>query len=71
MFELSLSKGAALEVLCLINARIELAEQELKEARESGDDWTVFCAQDLVNHLAEARAALEPVAEDYALFCED
>ena len=63
MFTINLTESAALTLLELVEAQLDAARVELARASQSNDNLGAALAADRVEHLNEAMAALQPVAD--------
>lgn len=63
---LSISSGAAITLLEIVEAQLEVARASLKASREANDALSIMMDEDRVAHLEEAREALAP-AGDFVL----
>lgn len=63
---LSISSGAAITLLEIVEAQLEVARASLKASREANDALGIMMDEDRVAHLEEAREALAP-AGDFTL----
>lgn len=63
MFVVNLTESAALTLLELVEVQLDSARVELAKAQQLGDTLGAALAADRVEHLEEAMAALQPVAD--------
>ena len=63
MFTINLSESAAITLLELVELNLDAARVELAKAQQLKDDLGAALAADRVEHLIEAMAALQPVAD--------